>query len=176
VPVSYGLGSFTRSASFAVAAEGEEPGGPSEEEPPTTVPTIVDPADADPSLELDATSFRMVGGKLIADLGASAAGEWFYAVVHSDPVSLGWFRADATGRVTVPVPSGLPAGVHTLQLYDASGALVAWGEFTVAAAPAADPDLAATGVSLGAAALAVLLAGCAILAGLLLQRRRRQSA
>jgi hypothetical protein len=176
VAVSYGLGSFTRSASFAVTAQGEEPGGPSEEEPPTTVPTIVDPVDADPSLELEGAQFRMVDGKLIADLGASAAGEWFYAVVHSDPVSLGWFRADATGRVTVPVPSGLPAGVHTLQLYDASGALVAWGEFTVAAAPAADPDLAATGVSLGAAALAVLLAGCAILAGLLLQRRRRQSA
>jgi hypothetical protein len=116
----------------------------------------------------------MVDGKLIADLGASAAGEWFYAVVHSDPVSLGWFRADATGRVTVPVPTGLPAGVHTLQLYDASGALAAWGQFTVAAAP--DPDLASTGVSLGAAALAVLLGGCAILAGLILQRRRRRLA
>jgi hypothetical protein len=132
----------------------------------------VDPADADPSAELDASHFRMVDGKLIADLGASAAGEWYYAVVHSTPVSLGWFQADATGRVIVPVPAGLPAGAHTLQLYDASGALVAWGGFTVAAAPGADPDLAATGFSLGAAALAVLLAGCAILAGLILRRRR----
>lgn len=175
VTVSYGLGSFARSASFTVTAEGEEPGGPGEEEPPTTVPTVVDPADADPGLELDPAHFRMVDGKLVADLGASAAGEWFYAVVHSDPVSLGWFRADAAGRVTVPVPSGLPAGAHTLQLYDASGALVAWGEFTVAAAAAPDPDpgLAATGLSLGAGALAVLLAASAILAGLILQRRRR---
>ena len=175
VTVSYGLGSFARSASFTVTAEGEEPGGPGEEEPPATVPTIVDPADADPGLELDSVHFRMVDGKLVADLGASAAGEWFYAVVHSDPVSLGWFRADAAGRVTVPVPSGLPAGAHTLQLYDASGALVAWGEFTVAAAPAPDPDpnLAATGLSLGAGALAVLIAASAILAGLILQRRRR---
>jgi 5'-nucleotidase len=117
----------------------------------------------------------MVDGKLVADLGISAAGQWYYAVVHSTPVSLGWFRADATGRVTVPVPAGLPAGAHTLQLYDASGALVAWGRFTLAAAPG-NPDLAATGVSIGAAALALLLAGCAILAGLILQRRRRPSA
>jgi LPXTG-motif cell wall-anchored protein len=53
---------------------------------------------------------------------------------------------------------------------------VAWGAFTVAAAPGADPDLAATGVSIGATALAVLLAGCVILLGLVLQRRRRRTA
>jgi hypothetical protein len=87
-------------------------------------------------------------------------------------VQLGWFQADAAGQVTVPVPAGLPAGVHTLQLYDASGALVAWGQFSVAAAPG-DADLAATGISVGAVALTLLLAGCAILTGLILQRRRR---
>lgn len=175
VTVSYGLGSFTRSATFTVTAEGEEPGGPGEEQPPTTVPPIVDPADADASLELDAGHFRLADGRLIADLGAAAAGKWFFAVVHSDPVALGWVQADATGRVVVPVPAGLPAGGHTLQLYDASGALVAWGAFTIAAAPG-DADLAATGVPLGAASLAVLLAGGAILSGLILRRRRHPSA
>jgi hypothetical protein len=175
VTISYGLGAFTRSATLSVTAAGTDPGTDPGEEPPTTVPTVVDPADADPALELDAAHFRMVDGKLVADLGISAAGQWYYAVVHSTPVSLGWFRADATGQVIVPVPAGLPAGAHTLQLYDASGALVAWGGFTLAAAPG-NPDLAATGVSIGAAALALLLAGCAILAGLILQRRRRQPA
>jgi hypothetical protein len=172
--VSYGLGNFIRTASLTVTAEGTGPGTDPGEDPPTTTPTVLDPADADPALELESTQFRMVDGKLIAQLGSSAAGQWYSAVVHSTPVQLGWFRADATGQVIVPVPSGLPAGVHTLQLYDASGALVAWGQFTLAAAP--DPDLAATGVSIGTAALAVLLAGCAILTGLMLQRRRRQLA
>jgi hypothetical protein len=174
VTVSYGLGTFERSATLTMTAEGTEPGTVPGEEPPTTTPTVIDPADADPGLEFEGTHFRLVDGKLVAQLGSSAAGQWFFAVVHSTPVNLGWFRADATGQVIVPVPSGLPAGTHTLQLYDASGALAAWGQFTVAAAP--DPDLAATGVSIGAAALAVLLAGCAILAGLILQRRRRRLA
>ncbi len=177
VTVSYGLGSFARTASFTVTAAGTDPGtDPGEEEPPTTVPSVVDPAAADPALELDAAHFRLVDGKLIAELGAAAAGKWYYAVVHSAPVRLGWFRADATGRVVVPVPAGLPAGTHTLQLYDAAGALVAWGEFTVAAAPgpgAGPGGLAATGSSIGAAALAVLLAGCAVLLGLVLRRRRQ---
>jgi hypothetical protein len=174
VTVSYGLGPFERSASVTVTAAGTDPdpGTDPGEEPPSTTPTVVDPEDADPSLELDATHFELVNGELIAQLGPAAANEWFYAVVHSTPVQLGWFRADAAGQVTVPVPAGLPAGVHTLQLYDASGALVAWGQFSVAAAPG-DADLAATGVSVGAVALTLLLAGCAILTGLILQRRRR---
>ncbi|GMA91903.1 hypothetical protein [Homoserinibacter gongjuensis] len=174
VTVSYGLGPFERSASVTVTAAGTDPdpGADPGEEPPTTTPTVVDPEDADPSLELAATHFELVNGELIAQLGSAAADQWFYAVVHSTPVQLGWFRADAAGQVTVPVPAGLPAGVHTLQLYDASGALVAWGQFSVAAAPGS-ADLAATGVSVGAVALTLLLAGCAILTGLILQRRRR---
>lgn len=172
VTVSYGLGAFERSSSLIVTAEGTDPGTDPGEDPPTTTPTVVDPEDADPSLELEATHFELVNGTLIAQLGSSAAGQWFFAVVHSTPVQLGWFRADAAGQVTVPVPAGLPAGLHTLQLYDASGALVAWGQFSVAAAPG-DADLAATGVPVGAVALTLLLAGCAILTGLILQRRRR---
>src|SRR5690606_24631787 len=129
VTVSYGLGSFERTASLTVTTVDDgEPGDgdPGDGDPgagssaPSTTPSIVDPEDADPAAELGDASFRMEDGTLIAELGAASAGEWFYAVVHSDPVRLGWFQADATGRVTVPVPAGLPAGAHTLQLYDAS--------------------------------------------------------
>jgi len=171
ITVTYGIGSFARSAQVAVteADGGEQPG---DDDPPTTVPDLLDPADFDPALELDPADIRLVDGKLIADLGADAAGDWFYAVVHSDPIRLGWFRADAAGRVTVPVPTGLAAGVHTLALSDADGALAAFGEFRIAAA--ADPGgLAATGFPTGVAALAALLAAAAMLTGLALQRRRR---
>jgi|GEM_PF-1694742 len=188
VTVSYGLGSFERSASLTVTAvdDGEpgdgEPGDgePGDGEPgdgddgssaPSTTPSIVDPADADPAAELDESSFRMQDGTLFAELGAASAGEWFYAVVHSDPVRLGWFQADATGRVTVPVPSGLPAGAHTLQLYDASGNLVAWGGFSLAAT--GDDGLAATGMTIGTIALSTLLAGLLLLGGMALVARRR---
>jgi len=146
------------------------PGEPGEgENPPTTVPDILDPADFDPALELDPADIRLVDGKLIADLGADAAGDWFYAVAHSDPIRIGWYRADASGRVTVPVPTGLAPGVHTLALYDEAGALAAYGRFRIAA----DGTIAATGAGdvllLAGGALVLMLLGGA---GLLVKRRR----
>ena len=157
-----------------VVADADPGTDPGEEEPDTEI-DVIDPADLDPALELGPAHFRLIDGVLVAELGTDAANDWFYAVVHSEPTRLGWFRADAAGTVRVPVPSSLPAGEHTLSLYAADGALAAWGSFTLAAAPAPDPDLASTGAEgvmllAGLAALALIL-GCA---GLVVSRRRAE--
>jgi hypothetical protein len=155
-PIAYG-------EQYVVADADDEPGtDPGAEQPDTEIDPL-DPADLDPALEL--AQLRLVDGKLVAELGAQAANGWFYAVAHSDPTRIGWFRADAAGTVRIPVPSSLPAGEHTLSLYAADGALAAWGAFTLAAA--SDPDLASTGAEgvllmAGVAALALIL-GCASL-------------
>lgn len=146
-----------------VVADADDPGtDPGAEEPDTEIDPI-DPSELDPALDLG--TLRLVDGKLVAELGADAASAWFFGVAHSDPVNLGWFRADAAGTVRIPVPSSLPAGAHTLSLYAADGTLAAWGSFTLAAA--SDSDLASTGAEgvflmAGIAALALAL-GCASL-------------
>jgi hypothetical protein len=146
-----------------VVADADDPGtDPGAEEPDTEIDPL-DPSELDPALDLG--TLRLVDGKLVAELGAGAASAWFFGVAHSDPVNLGWFRADAAGTVRIPVPSSLPAGAHTLSLYAADGTLAAWGSFTLAAA--SDSDLASTGaegVFLMAAIAALALAlGCASL-------------
>jgi hypothetical protein len=153
-----------------VVSDAESGTDPGAEQPDTEIDPL-DPSDLDPALEL--AELKLVDGKLVAELGGGAAGDWFFAVAHSDPTRIGWFRADAGGTVRIPVPSSLPAGAHTLSLYAADGTLAAWGAFTLAAA--SDPDLASTGVEgvllmSGVAALALIL-GCA---GLVHSRRRAE--
>src|SRR5690606_2003128 len=144
-----------------VVADADDPGTDPGAEEPDTETGPRGPGELDPAL--DRGTLRLVDGKLVAELGAGAASAWFFGVAHSDPVNLGWFRADAAGTVRIPVPSSLPAGAHTLSLYAADGTLAAWGSFTLAAA--SDSDLASTGaegVFLMAAIAALALApGCA---------------
>lgn len=165
-PIAYG-------EHYVVADADEEPGTDPGSEAPDTHIDPIDPADLDPALELGAAELRLVDGKLVAELGTGAAGDWFYAVAHSDPTRIGWYRADASGVVRIPVPTSLGAGLHTLSLYAADGSLAAWGEFRLAALPG--DDLASTGAAgagwLGAFAALALLAG----AGLLVRSCRREA-
>lgn len=65
-------------------------------------------------------------------LGSSNAGKTFYAYGFSTPVSLGNVTADTSGNVTVNVGS-LPAGAHTIAIYDANDNVIAWGTITIPA-------------------------------------------
>ena len=66
-------------------------------------------------------------------------------VAYSTPVFLGWFQADATGRVigSVAIPAALEGGTHTLQLTGATSGYVASGTFTLLALAASGADTAA---------------------------------
>jgi protein-tyrosine phosphatase len=54
-------------------------------------------------------------------------------VVHSTPVTVGSVTTDASGSAnyTLTVPSGLPAGAHTVQFVDANGTVGASLAFTI---------------------------------------------
>ncbi|WP_460948464.1 fibronectin type III domain-containing protein, partial [Okibacterium endophyticum] len=67
--------------------------------------------------------------------GAEYAGTWIGLSLHSEPVFLGWFLADAAGTVTVQLPADLEAGAHRLVAYAADGTVIGYNTFEVAAAP-----------------------------------------
>ncbi|MDN4642121.1 fibronectin type III domain-containing protein [Agreia sp. PsM10] len=62
------------------------------------------------------------------------AGEWYFVTAFSEPVQLGWFRADADGEITVAL-AGVVPGDHHLAVQDVDGGLVGWAAVTVTAAP-----------------------------------------
>lgn len=98
-------------------------------------------------------------------------GETVSAVLHSDPVDVGTFVADAEGKITAQfiVPRDTPAGEHRLVLTGQASSVTAEGAFTVSSAsPAAIfGALATTGTDANRWAmsgLVLLLAGAGLAA------------
>lgn len=103
-------------------------------------------------------------------------------VLHSDPVTLGYTKADAAGSVlhTVHIPAGTPAGKHTVIVRGLESGAVTQGEITVLAVGSPSTgvkDLANTGAAWAGPTLfgagALLLLG---LLGVLFVSRRRAAA
>ncbi|MCC2031167.1 copper amine oxidase [Microbacterium allomyrinae] len=119
------------------------------------------------------------GATQTATASGFAPGETVSAVLHSDPVDVGTFIADADGTVTAQfiVPANTPAGEHRLVLTGQSSSVVAEGTFTVASAsPAAIfGALATTGTDANRWAMSglVLIIAGAGLAGTAWYMRRR---
>lgn len=120
------------------------------------------------------------GGSVRIDAAALVPGELVDLELHSDPVLLGSFRADAAGELheTVTIPASTPAGSHVIVLRAAaSGTASSELEVLAAAAPGAGPgagsDLASTGAALGPLpwAATALLFGL-LLVGMAATRRR----
>ena len=122
------------------------------------------------------------GATQTATASGFAPNESVTAVLHSDPVNLGTFQANAEGELSVQfiVPEGTPAGEHRLVLTGQTSSAVAEGTFTVAeASPAAILGaLATTGTDANRWALSglVLLVAGAGLAGTSMFLRRQQEA
>jgi hypothetical protein len=119
------------------------------------------------------------GARLALSYAGFQPGERVRVVLHSTPVRLGTFVADATGIVTAPVavPATLEAGAHTLTLTgERTGDRVVHFRLSRAATARAAHEESGTSIALplvGAAAGAVLLlAG----GGALVVRRRRAAA
>lgn len=101
------------------------------------------------------------GATQSATASGFTAGETVSAVLHSEPVSVGTFIADAEGVVSAQfiVPLATPEGTHRLVLTGQTSTVVAEGSFAVASAsPAAVfGALAATGTDANRWALSGLL-------------------
>ena len=148
-------------------------------------PALVDQADAQAVAD-DATltliqGAHLEGSTLVVDVPGGDpfdGSTWFHGTAYSTPTSLGWSRV-AGDRLRFDV-SSLAPGEHLLlvRLPRLGGNGLALSDavrFTIpAAAPADDPQLAATGADASAAALGALALGGLGLGSLLLTRSRRR--
>ncbi|PJJ61451.1 fibronectin type III domain-containing protein [Compostimonas suwonensis] len=155
---------------------------------PTTEPTAeptdepTDPPSHSAQLELSATGIA-AGGELFLKGSGFKPNEDMEATLHSDPISLGFTKADASGDVlfSVHIPAGVPAGVHTIVLRGLESGVTAEKTITVlpvGAAPTGVKNLADTGASAVGTALAIggftLFAGLLVLFGVRYYRKPRQ--
>jgi hypothetical protein len=76
-------------------------------------------------------SVEVSGGQALLTVGSAYQNTWVGAVVYSEPEFAGWYLVPANGRVTVPLPAGLPAGDHKIAAIDADETLIGWAPFTV---------------------------------------------
>ncbi|MBO1267225.1 hypothetical protein [Arthrobacter cavernae] len=53
-----------------------------------------------------------------------AYGAWFYVILHSEPVTVGWVQADFRSRLVFDIPAGVPNGEHTATIYGADGRFI----------------------------------------------------
>ncbi|OJX69675.1 MAG: hypothetical protein BGO94_14465 [Micrococcales bacterium 72-143] len=154
---------------------------PSASQPPTTTPTPPSSgADAvaasGAALPASAAETGTSGDDrtVTLTLGPAYENHWFFVVVYSDPVPIGWVWLGPGGTATVTVPAALPGGTHTIAFLDASGNVVAHVAGVSIAAL-----LAATGASEAELMLqmglgvALLLLG---IVGVVAARRRREPA
>jgi hypothetical protein len=162
---------------------------------PTTAVTVGDLTDDTRNgLSADPGTVAQDGVVVVSGL---TAGEWYFVTAFSEPVQLGWFRADADGEITVGL-TGVAAGDHRLAVQDVDGELFGWVAVSVTAAPAppttpVDGGQTVTGTAApartsqadGSSTLPdtglevggwIVLAGMLLAAGLVMLRARRKPA
>lgn len=130
-------------------------------------------SDAAPQITSSKTLMR-AGAEVTLVARGFVPGERVTFVLHSDPVVLGTAVADADGvaTLTVELPTGVPAGAHTVIATGVDSGRAA--DVGVTLTGAAD-ELAVTGadpVALGGLVAALLVTGGALVTGARLQSRR----
>lgn len=146
---------------------------PAPVEPAPLVPAPLTGSDATPQITSSKTLMR-AGAEVTLVARGFVPGERVTFVLHSDPVVLGTAVADADGvaTLTVALPTGVPAGAHTVVATGADSGRAA--DVGVTLTGPAD-ELAVTGtdpVALGGLVAALLVTGGALVAAV----RRRRSA
>ena len=150
--------------------------------PGPVTPAPATPAPAAPSATGSDATPQITSSKTLMRAGAEVTlvargfvpGERVTFVLHSDPVVLGTAVADADGvaTLTVELPTGAPAGAHTVVATGVDSGRSA--DVGVTLTGAAD-ELAVTGTdpgALGGLVAALLVTGGALVTGARLQRRR----
>lgn len=144
---------------------------------PGSAPAAVATADLTPAEEggISSEANAAQGESIEVQVDESLAGEWVSLWGHSTPVLLGnWVQVSSTGKVRVPIPSGMPTGAHQLVAQNVDGEVVGWTDIQIAA------GRAVTGLPNTGLALSNLIAPFAamlllITAGVVLVTRRPRS-
>jgi LPXTG-motif cell wall-anchored protein len=103
--------------------------------PATTVTSDDLTAETQNGLAVEPGSVKQNGTAVITGL---KAGAWYFVTAFSDPVQLGWFRANADGEISLSL-GGVVPGDHRLAVQDVDGELVGWAAVTVTAVEGAVP-------------------------------------
>lgn len=167
----------TSNATNAVAAadDGEEPG----EEPGDGDGDTPGTPDKDLKGKIEVVGDNSVeaGDTLTVKVGKKYAGQDVTTWLFSTPRKLGTSKVAADGTIRVVLPRDVPAGVHSLAVYDSDGELIGYDTIRVAAAGGGDgldrvlPDTGSpASMGVWALGLAMILAGLALLSPL--TRRR----
>lgn len=146
---------------------------PAPVEPAPIAPAPLTGSGATPQITSSKTLMR-AGAEVTLVARGFVPGERVTFVLHSDPVVLGTAVADADGvaTLTVTLPTGVPAGAHTVVATGADSGRAA--DVGVTLTGPAD-ELAVTGtdpVALGGLVVALLVTGGALVAAARLRRRR----
>jgi hypothetical protein len=73
-----------------------------------------------------------IGDNVRVMIGASYAGQWVSAWMHSTPIQLGgWEQVARDGSITVPIPSSVALGAHDLDVQTADNRPLGWTAVTV---------------------------------------------
>ena len=142
---------------------------------PSTEPVVYTPG----TLELSATGVA-AGGSLSLKVDGFKPNEDSEISLHSDPVVLGFTKADADGTITFTahIPAGIPAGVHTVVVRGLESGVVAETSIRILAVGAPSTgvrDLASTGLE--GVATTLLIGGATLLlgAGVTVAAKRRRA-
>lgn len=95
-----------------------------------TIPASGDDVRSGTAGSVDAPGSAERGAWITISLGADEAGQTVTIYLYSTPTLLGTVTADANGKVSVRMPTAVPAGSHTLAVF-AGAALVGWAPITV---------------------------------------------
>ncbi|WP_133938493.1 MULTISPECIES: hypothetical protein [unclassified Curtobacterium] len=138
--------------------EPSEPGTPEPTTGPTTGPTTeptTAPTTPAPSISTGGTTTFTVGDSVPLRAEGLPAATEYSIVLHSDPVVLGTVTTDADGAfaTSVVIPTGTPAGAHTIAVESSDGTAVVSLAITVTAdgTVVVDPIDTTTAVTTGAA-------------------------
>lgn len=134
-----------------------------------------DPAATDPTPVPDAELTEGARGGMAALESANAgqqititvpgqAGEQVRIWLHSTPLLLGTVTLDASGKATVTIPAGTPAGAHRIVVQAMDGGLIGWADIRVAALATTGADLNLPATVSGALLLMLLGAGALVAA------------
>ncbi len=99
---------------------------------PTVEPDLADAPSGAPDATITLADDSVSNGQLEATASGFLPYENVWATFYPDPTFGGWFQADVNGAlsVTVPLPSGLTFGAHTIELTAQTTGRIAAATFT----------------------------------------------
>ncbi len=121
-----------------------------DDDPPVVVEPAPERPSSDPALPAEASLTDSARGEVqvlstsnrtaTVHVGASFQRSWVGIGVYSEPEFIDWFLVPSNGRISVPLPAGLPDGDHRIVAVQPDSALIGWAPFALGQAKPEEPN------------------------------------